>query len=413
MSTQDNITKDSSKNQASVHAGTPDALGANVGRNFSTGTQLSKVGENILVDLHDNIQRGITESTTGVATFQVKSSLGSFQLTSDDEQGTIIFIANIDTTLSSMSEALASQYVNYRITHLSLTVRNVSPFATASGSIQIAYINDPDNVPVLKTQALETLLRQTNSRQVGAKDTLDMDFNQTQLNVLGAPSGWKFCKPRGIPILDRYGNMAVAVRGTPAIGDGAQFVVSVAATFEFFGMTENLETNYIYSGLSDTGLNEDQSYANCRYPEEYGVDELEVNVHIEEPTDLPISEEYTCVFAEPRHFKVHIVDDNNRKLDFPAEIKTCTVKVASDQHLIYRFVARSQRMANLNRPFKDVIVTHLDEHCSALVIVPSLESQLIHDAPIDERTRNELRMFESLNRAIDARLAKLNLHVTA
>lgn len=386
------------------------SLSANAGRNHDGPKTVSKVGENLYVDLNDNSQRGITESTTGVATFQVKANLGAFQLTSDDAYGKIIFVSNINPEMTELSASLAKQYVNYRITHLSVTVRNVSPFASASGSIQLAYINDPNNIITLGSDNIETLIRQTNSRQVGAKDTLDFDFDQTHLNVLGAPSGWKFCKPRGMPIFDRYGTIGAAVRGVPSVGDGAQFVVSVAATFEFFGMTYNLDTSLRYEGLADTGLAKGVTIAECSYSTEYGNYELSVGQEMAMPMSLEPNTFYTCYFASPRDFEIAITDNQGRKITFPCQMRVCRLKYTSATHGVYYFTARTQRMANLNRPYESVRVTPLNDTCTAMLTVPVSDSdtrELIDVHSIDSNVRNELRLFESLNRSLTQRLEQL------
>lgn len=396
-------------NQERPHLSTEANLAANVGRDFDVAKTQSKVGENLYVDLNDNSQRGITESTTGIATFQVKANLGAFQLTSEDAYGKVIFLANVDPAISKLSASLAKQYVNYRITHLSITVRNVSPFASASGSIQLAYVNDPDNILTMGAENIETLIRQTNSRQVGAKDTLDFDFNQTHLNVLGAPSGWKFCKPRGMPIFDRYGTIAAAVRGVPAIGDGAQFVVSVAATFEFFGMTQNLESSMRYEGLADTGLAQGVTINDCAYSTEYGNYELGVGQEMDMPPSLEPGVFYTCYFAVPRNLKVEIVDNQGRKIDFPCQVRVCRLLFTNSSYGTLYFTARTQRMANLNRPYNTVRVTPLDPPCSAILTVPDeyVNDELINVETIDYRIRNELRLFESLNRSLTRHLEHL------
>lgn len=385
------------------------SLSANAGRDFDVGTKLSKVGEKLYADLNDNSQRGITESTTGIATFQVKANLGSFQLTSEDAYGKVIFVAPIDPTVSQLSSALSKQYVNYRITHLSITVRNVSPFASASGSIQLAYINDPANIVTLDSENIETLIRQTNSRQVGAKDTLDFDFDQTHLNVLGAPSGWKFCKPRGISIFDRYGTIAAAVRGVPSIGDGAQFVVSIAATFEFYGMTHNLSQAYRYVGIADTGLAQGTVITDCQYANEYGNYDLSVGQNITKPAALNTGISYTCYFANARNFEIEITDSQDTKVSFPCQMRVCQLKFSGDNHGTYTFTARTQRMANLNRPYTAVKVTPLDPACTAVLIVPNEfeGDELISEMSIDHGVQHELRMFESLHQSITDRLDRL------
>jgi len=395
--------------QERPHLSTEANLATNVGRDFDVANTLSKVGEKLYVDLNDNSQRGITESTTGIATFQVKANLGAFQLTSDDAYGKVIFVANVNPEISKLSESLAKQYVNYRITHLSITVRNVSPFASASGSIQLAYINDPDNIVNYGSDNIETLIRQTNSRQVGAKDTLDFDFNQTHLNVLGAPSGWKFCKPRGMPIFDRYGMIAAAVRGVPSIGDGAQFVVSVAATFEFFGMTHNLSTAMRYESIADTGLEKDTIITDCHYSTEYGNYELSVGQEMQMPDTLEPNQFYTCYFAAPRNLEIEIVDNQGRRITFPCQMRACRLKYNSSNYGTYTFPARTQRMANLNRPYDTVRVRPLDETCTAMLTVPDEyeTDELIHEKAIDYRIRNELRLFESLNKSLTRRFERM------
>lgn len=399
----------SSLDQARPRTSAEASLSANVGREFDTGTKLSKVGDNLYVDLNDNSQRGITESTTGIATFQVKANLGAFQLTSEDAYGKIIFVAPVDPSISTLSSSIAKQYVNYRITHLSITVRNVSPFASASGSIQLAYINDPANLVTMGSENIETLIRQTNSRQVGAKDTLDFDFDQTHLNVLGAPSGWKFCKPRGLSIFDRYGTIAAAVRGVPSIGDGAQFVVSIAATFEFFGMTHNLTQSFTYEGLAETGLAQGVTIIDCEYSNEYGNYELSVGQNITMPANLSIGVPYTCYFANPRNFEIEIVDSQGTKITFPCQMRVCRLNFTTAAHGNYIFTARTQRMANLNRPYNSVKITPLEPACTAVLIVPNEfeAGELISDVSIDQNVQHELRLFESLHKSLTDRFDRL------
>jgi hypothetical protein len=212
-----------------------------------------------------------------------------------------------------------------------------------------------------------------------------------------------------MPIFDRYGMLAAAVRGVPSIGDGAQFVVSIAATFEFFGMTHNLALSARYEGLADTGLEQDVVINDCRYSTEYGNYELSVGQELSMPASLETNVFYTCYFAAPRNLEIEIVDSQGRRITFPCQMRVCRLKYDTIGYGTYYFPARTQRMANLNRPYDVVRVRPLDEACTAVLTVPFQrpDDELIHEDTIDYRISNELRLFESLNQSLTRRFERM------
>lgn len=369
MEKYNNINNDSVVEQATQRSEKPitsvaGSLSTNVGHDFSNKPHLTKVGENLRVDLHDSISSGITGSTTGVATYQIKDTLGTFQLTSEDKNGKVLFSMPIDTLITERVKQFASQYVNYRFTHLSVTLRNVSPLASASGSIQFAYVNDPENDIPIGTTGIETIIRQVNSKQVGAKDKLDLDLDCNSLNVTGAPSHWKFTKPRkGASIFNRYGSIAACVRATPAIGDGAQFVVSVAGAVEFYGMTDNTDYQQVNFFLPKLNLVKDVEY-NAGYSDEYG-DYVLTFKSAKTDSTLPAYTKSTIIMPKVRNFMVKVIDNNDVMIDFPIQIRQLDYNTISNEN-IFRTQARTKRLNALELPYKQVKVMPLEDDCTAV-----------------------------------------------
>lgn len=371
MEKYNNINNDAVVEQATQRSERPTtsvagSLSTNVGHDFNNKPHLTKVGENLRVDLHDSISSGITGSTTGVATYQIKDTLGTFQLTSEDLNGKVLFSMPIDSLITDRVKQFASQYVNYRFTHLSVTLRNVSPLASASGSIQFAYINDPENDIPVGTTGIETIIRQVNSKQVGAKDKLDLDLDCNSLNVTGAPSHWKFTKPRkGASIFNRYGSIAACVRATPAIGDGAQFVVSVAGAVEFYGMTDNTDFQPVNFFLSKLNLEKGADY-NAGYNNEYGDYVLTIHAPMTDST-LPVATRSTIILPKVRNFMIKVIDHNDVTIDFPIQVRQFDYNsTATNNENVFRTQARTKRLNALELPYKKVTCTPLEEDCTAV-----------------------------------------------
>lgn len=355
-----------------------------------------------LSNFDDNAGGGITGSTGGIASFQIKSNFGAFQISSESKYGDIVFIGNIDPSLSALTSGLALQYVSYRITDLEVSIRNVAPFSSASGSVQVAYVNDPNNMLVSDPSAVEAVIRQSNSRQVGAKDTLDMRLDSKQLNVRGAPSDWKFCRPHGDFVFNRYGSVVAVVRAVPAIGDGSQFVVSINAKFEFHGMTNNSSPYSVPVFFHDPALNPGAGgYA--RYSDEFGSTVLTLETELAQAPHFTEGVWHKAFAAPLPTFKI-VVSENvspNRVINFETQVRSLDVKYLEGK-MFYRFIARDSRLHNLQRPL-DVSVVPCDQIFFLVYSVVESE-QLIGESSITPGVCRDLQLLRSITNYVDDRI---------
>lgn len=287
------------------------ALQATVGRQLRTERDVD-VGVGQKVALLDSAQRPIEGSTTGVATFQSKTQLGTLNLVNGQAPGEVLLNRPLDVNIDETVQALANRYVNYRIKDLSLVVENTAPFAAASGSMQLAYINDPENQLVdgatasEKAKVLDLVIRQSHSKQVKAKDTAEMRLDADSLNVPGAPSNWKFCKSRPGKIFSQYGTLAAIVRAPPAIGDGATFPVSLAITWEFYGMTNQLSSEVQYIVIPDLGISGHHPDAKIDSPRD-GFWRLEIDSTGKNP--ITPHKHMQVLFDQPVSYLCHMKDE--------------------------------------------------------------------------------------------------------
>lgn len=334
-----------------------DSLIANVGRTLATGRDFTNVGRGIRADLHDNATSGAVGSTTGYMTYPFKLNLGTVKLNSEKKAGEVLYSRAVDLTLAPSLLEIGRKFVQYKFDHFNFTITNISPFAQASGSIQVAYVNDPDNAVITGEEAVELVVRQSSSRQVKSKDTHNLDMNSNELNVPGAPSDWKFCLSRTPRIFSHYGNVIVTVRGVPALGDGAQFVISCSGTVSFYGMTINNPIIPITRLPFFTGF-EKAPYP-LTYPEEYG--NYEATFTTPRPMDLfaPPDTNIQVDFAEPLDAEVTIVDASDIKVSFQTTLTVANCRLGSSEpyDLTYGVTLRSGRMSFLNRPYKMAEIT--------------------------------------------------------
>lgn len=347
--------------------------------------------------LDDNKPESVVAGTSGVAFFQVKSNFGAFQISSENKYGEVVFLGNIDPTISMLTAQLAQQYVNYRIRRLVISVRNVAPFSSASGSVQFAYINDPNNIVVTDPNAVDAIIRQATSKQVGAKDTLEMVLDSASLNVDGAPSEWKFCRVHNDPVFNRYGTVVAAVRGVPAIGDGSQFVVSLAADVEFKGMTFNLAPQSV--GHFYRPSIEPFDLYTAVYGPDFGSQVLTVTVPVLEAPTFPEGVFFKAYTAPIMDLDVVVreTDAPSRELTYRLQLQSLDVKVEKGLMLL-RFSAVSSRLQQLNRPL--TVGVRLNATPFLLVYAPVEHSQLMDDYSITPQVATDLALLTAVHKYV-------------
>jgi len=321
------------------------ALQANVGREMLT-EKLVDVGVDHDIALLDTATRPITGSTTGIARFQTKTHLGVIDLINGQKPGEILLSRPLDQHIDEMAESLAQHYVNYRMKDVSVVLENTAPFAAASGSVQMAYINDPENQLVTvqdQLKILELVIRQSHSRQVKAKDKGEVRLDFDSLNVPGAPSSWKFCKSRPGKIFTTYGTLAVVVRAPPNKGDGATFAVSLAATWEFYGMTKQVQAETEYVIVPDTGLsgsheNDAIDIARQGY--------WRVKVDATGFPPIQAQEKLAIMFNQPISYLCHVEDEYRNVVEFYGLTAQATVYNSNHEWYI-SFPVESTRLDGL------------------------------------------------------------------
>jgi len=324
-----------------AHTDAASALHSNIGTQMRT-EKLVNVGVDHNIALLDTAQRPITGSTTGIATLQTKTQLGVLNLISGQAPGEILLSKPLDTTIDELATQMAEKYVNWRMMDVSIVLENTAPFAAASGSIQVAYINDPENqlVDTDAEKILALVIRQAHSRQVKAKDTLEMRLNFDSLNVPGAPSQWKFCKSRPGRIFNMYGTVAAVVRSPPAKGDGASFPVSLAITWQFMGMTRQLATESEYIVVDDTKLTgyHANTAVNTSKPGFW-------SVKVNSTGFNPIRKERSLqiLFDKPISYKATIKDTYNNEAEVWGLISQATVYNDGNNTWYYSFPVESNR----------------------------------------------------------------------
>jgi hypothetical protein len=229
---------------------------------------------------------------------------------------------------------------------VSVVLENTAPFAAASGSIQMAYVNDPENQIVAvqdQLKILDMVIRQSHSRQVKAKDRGEVRLDFDSLNVPGAPSSWKFCKSRPGRIFTQYGTLAVVVRAPPNKGDGATFAVSLAATWEFYGMTKQIQSETEYVIVPDTTLSGTQP-----------TDAIDIvrpgfwRVKVDATAFPPIQAqtELTVLFNQPISYLCHVEDEYRNVVEFYGLTSQATV--FNSNHIWYfSFPVESTRLDGL------------------------------------------------------------------
>lgn len=199
-------------------------------------SEAQPTGEGTRADLSDE-PKPILGVTGGATAYAFEADIPGATI-SDDVPGTSVFSYALNSTMGPLeAENLFFVYQYWHIEALVITVKAVSPNATASGSIQVAIDNDPANgFPTKKTDALNLSLSLLGSKQIGARDSVSftVDISKLSSPLLGQ---WRYCLGDGR--LCSYGTLFAVVRSQPAQGDTAYYSVTLGATLKFMNRTLN------------------------------------------------------------------------------------------------------------------------------------------------------------------------------
>jgi len=156
----------------------------------------------------------------------------------DDGQtlGTQLMNVRIDPTIDPAAQELAKAYEYYDFSEIIVSLEATSPFGTASGSFQTAWITDPANTDLgqadaaAKAAALNKVIRQEGSTQVRPR---------TSAELSAKPNGKRYClsNSKTDPRLTSFGAIVAVLRDPPSTGDTASFAVTISGKINFYRAT--------------------------------------------------------------------------------------------------------------------------------------------------------------------------------
>ncbi len=181
--------------------------------------------------------------TTGSTDYAFKVARSVATMASGDEStpsGSTLAIIPIDGEFADPTlVSLKSKFMFYRVKNVTLILKCISPWSTASGTAQVAYNLDPENLIASgvtgNEKRLEQSVRFMRSQQVSAKTDLVTQIPDEELNNLVTPGSWRWCKPGASAYarLERYGDLMIVVRGAPVLGEGSSWAITVEGMVQF------------------------------------------------------------------------------------------------------------------------------------------------------------------------------------
>lgn len=166
----------------------------------------------------------------------------------DDSQklGTQLMSVLLNPSIDPGAAKLAQLYEYYDFSEIKLSLEATSPFGTASGSFQTAWITDPANIALgqadeaAKSAALNKVIRQEGSVQVRPR---------TSAELVIRPAGKRYCfqTTTSDPRLTEFGALVAVLRDPPSTGDNASFAVTISGKINFYRAT--LQTNAVNSSV--------------------------------------------------------------------------------------------------------------------------------------------------------------------
>lgn len=361
-------------------------------------TRLS-TGENNLVNFSDSTTGPIVSATKGQLIAPFREAVGPFKLTSNDEYGKVIGVIPLDKSSFPTVTANFQNFINWNILDLQLDLTNVAPFATASGSVQVFYVNDPSNGFILGKNAKEIMLRQATSQNLKAKDSLSLELPTDKLGVPGQPSNmFKMCIPQKVPLFNRYGAIVIAVRATPSIGDGALFTATLSGSIGFYGMTKNIGTanamRFFTTDFEQIGIRKAE-------PENYGSDDYIITSHQSIP--LPVGTKGTMAFVDHLTLQVHMQDANNNSTTFPLSLRQAEFTTKPEGYEIAVKI-NNRFTEHMDLPLSVIDFAHKPFEAASIITFPERIQKL-------EEETDEVRVLRIVNKMVKQDLEKFKINI--
>lgn len=247
----------------------------------------------------------------------------SFELHSDDTvlPGTLILAVPIDRTLDDAMQALANKHVRYQISELLLECESSSPMGTSSGSIQVCFIPDPQNLDfdaAGTTNNLNKAIRQSGSFSFKPRNQVTKDFT---------PSGKMFCATGVDNRLSSFGAIVFVQRDSPAAGDNITMRATIRGKAVFDTLTWNNNSSVAVTEqitLTPTAINKDgfTFTANRTLPTK------EISIRTMQPLTVPVTKKINASLvtmnAKLTHFD-GVMEGKIIKTDIASRLKRAGV----------------------------------------------------------------------------------------
>lgn len=205
--------------------------------------QVLPVGGNQKIDTTETgLQEGVG-GTAGITQYVMRYDAGPVILTQATIAGTTLLILDLD--LANFNDAhLQSMRLNFifwLLRWFKITLQCCTNWSTASGTLQLFYNPDPENLVTLTSANLVLALRNLGSKQISGKAAIDFLIPFSAFHSEVYPSQWKYCKKaaNSQPRTERFGQLVIVSRSPPDAGDGSTFTVTVEALVEFKDATKN------------------------------------------------------------------------------------------------------------------------------------------------------------------------------
>lgn len=200
-------------------------------------------GEGTRTNVDENVESKL-QGTGGMVSYPLRVALAPITVASGDQAGAVKLTVPLDDFVEDTQvAALKQRFMFYKISDVVMNIQSVSPWSTASGSVQVFYNKDPENSIAGQsgTVPIRLALRLLRSQQASAKMKDNFALDNSELTLAPLSSDWRFCKKGASPYprLERYGDIMIAVRAVPATGDGVLYTVTLAANILFKDATFN------------------------------------------------------------------------------------------------------------------------------------------------------------------------------
>jgi len=187
----------------------------------------SPSGENDFIDSGDVITQSDLHAE---AKHQFRISKDFILIDDTQSPGELLFSLELSPLIDPTMTEMAKAYEHFTFKDIEVSMDATSPFGTASGAFQTAWITDPANTalgqadPTQKAASLVKVIRQEGSKLVRPRNSELMKINV---------EGDKYCLKGNDPRLSNFGTIVAVIRAPPATGDTAAFAVTVVGTIVF------------------------------------------------------------------------------------------------------------------------------------------------------------------------------------